>query len=170
MFWPGVFVWVVIGVLFVAEGDRLARIIGGVVLATWLIFVVRAYRRARPSWALFRDPRLWLAAAVVVLPAALAGAAYLHWHQAVYSCPPESLVLCRYTKKPGWADPAALAILLVGIGATASMLVTALRLLWGRGDLPTHQPMGRAHQSRLGRGRGNGGRTREHHLPRSGSS
>jgi hypothetical protein len=144
VFWPGIFVWVVIGVLLVAEGDRLAKIIGGVVLAAWLIFAVRSYRRARTradgpaggerlaqiyqtGVALGRQPRTRIAGAAVVLPAALAVAAYLHWHQAVYHCPPESLVNCTYTRKPGWADPVALAVCLVGVGAAISMLVTALR-------------------------------------------
>jgi hypothetical protein len=144
VFRPGIFVWVVIGVLLVAEGDRLARIIGGVLLAAWLIFAVRSYRRPRTrtdgsaagdrltqiyqtSVALSRHPRSKLAAAVLILTAALAVAAYLHWHQAVYHCPPESLVECRYTRKPGWADPLALAICSVGIGAAMGLLVTVLR-------------------------------------------
>jgi hypothetical protein len=136
--------WVVIGVLFVAEGDTLARGIGLVFLAAWIAYAVRVYRRPRTkaelhaagehvariyrrSLPILRHPLLRLAAAAVILVATLAGAAYLHWHQAVYHCPPESLVLCSYTKKPGWADPTALAIVLVGIAAAAGLLVTARR-------------------------------------------
>ena len=72
-------------------------------------------------------PRLRLAAAVLILGAAFAGAALLHWHQFVYSCPPDSLVLCGYTKKPGWVDPTALAIYLFGVAGCAGVLLTARR-------------------------------------------
>jgi hypothetical protein len=69
---------------------------------------------------------LWrLAAAVLVLGATLAGAALLHWHQFVYSCPPESLVMCRYTKTPAWVNPTALATCLLGVAAAAAVLLTA---------------------------------------------
>ena len=72
-------------------------------------------------------PRWRLAAAVLILGAAFAGAALLHWHQFVYSCPPDSLVLCGYTKKPGWVDPTALAICLFGVAGCAGVLLTARR-------------------------------------------
>ena len=69
-------------------------------------------------------PRWRLAAAVLILGAEFAGAALLHWHQFVYSCTPQSLVLCRYTKKPGWVDPTALAICLFGVAGAAGVLLT----------------------------------------------
>jgi len=45
LFWPGILAWVVVGVLFVTEGDRLAKLIGVVILAAWATAVVRVYRR-----------------------------------------------------------------------------------------------------------------------------
>jgi hypothetical protein len=128
VFWPAALVWVVLGVLLVVEGDTLARVIGVVFLATWLFYAREPLRRIyRRSVALLRRPRPRLAAAVVILAVALAGAAYLHWHQTVYHCPPESLVLCSYTKKPSWADPTALALCLVGVVTAGAALVTARR-------------------------------------------
>jgi hypothetical protein len=76
--------------------------------------------------ALLRPLPLWrLAAAVFVLGSALAGAALLHWHRFVYSCPPDSLGLCGYTKTPAWVNPTALAICFLGVAAAAGVLLTA---------------------------------------------
>jgi hypothetical protein len=83
-----------------------------------------ALRHAAPLWPL---PRWRLAAAVLILGAAFAGAALLYWHQFVYICSPDLLVLCRGTKKPGWVDPTALAICLVGVAAAAGVLLVARR-------------------------------------------
>ena len=75
--------------------------------------------------ALLRPLPPWrLAAAVLVLGAALAGAALLHWHQFVHSCPPESLVLCSYTQTPGWVNPTALAICFLGVAVAGVLLTT----------------------------------------------
>ena len=137
LFWPGVLAWVVIGVLFLTQGDALARAIGALLLAAWLVCLVRAYRRPatrerlawihRRSAPVLRHPLLRIAAAGAILVGALAGAAYLHWHEAVYHCPPESLVICTYTSKASWADPTALAILLAGIVVAAALVVTLRR-------------------------------------------
>jgi len=148
LIWPGA-VLGVIGVVLLAEGDALARAIGIVFIATWLVLAVRSYRQPRTkaevqadrarltrgyhrSAELSRQPRLRLATAAGILVAALAGAAYLHWHQAVYHCPPESLVLCSYTKQPSWANPAALAICVVGISLAAGLLLAVRRSSRGR--------------------------------------
>jgi integral membrane sensor domain MASE1 len=76
--------------------------------------------RPLPSWR--------LALAVLILGAALAGAATLYWHQFVSSCaPPDLLVLCRSTRKPGWVDPVSVAICLLGVVAAAGVLMTPRR-------------------------------------------
>jgi len=76
-----------------------------------------------------RHPRLRLgavvAAAALILAASLAGAAALHWHQFVYYCSPPSAVQCRYIRTPGWANPAALGICLVGLAVAAGVLAIA---------------------------------------------
>jgi len=72
-------------------------------------------------------PRWRLAVAVLILGAALAGAAILHWHRFVYSCPPDSLALCGFTRKPDWVDPTALAICLLGVAGAVGLLLTARR-------------------------------------------
>jgi hypothetical protein len=71
---------------------------------------------------------LRLAFAVLILGAALAGAAILHGHQFVSSCaPPDSLVLCRSTLNPAWVDAVSLAICLLGAVAAAGVLMTPRR-------------------------------------------
>jgi hypothetical protein len=73
-------------------------------------------------------PRWRLAIAVLMLGAALAGAAILHWHQFVSSCaPPDLLVLCRSTRKPGWVGPVSVAICLLGVVAAAGVLTRPRR-------------------------------------------
>jgi hypothetical protein len=76
---------------------------------------------------LVRPPGWRIAAALLVLGAALAGAALLYWHRFVYSCPPESLVLCRGWRTPDWVGPTALAICLVGVAGAAALLLVARR-------------------------------------------
>jgi len=72
-------------------------------------------------------PRRRLALALLMLGAALAGAAILHWHQVVSSCaPPDSLVLCR-SRKAGWVDPVSVALCLLGVAAAAGVLLTPRR-------------------------------------------
>src|SRR5262249_13954764 len=99
----GALAWAVIGGLLVVEGDALARAIGVVFLVAWLASAVRVYRRPqtkaeiqaarerltriyRRTVSLLRRPRVRVAGAAVILAAAFAGAAYLHWHEAVYHC------------------------------------------------------------------------------------
>jgi uncharacterized membrane protein len=84
-----------------------------------------ALRRVAPLGPL----PLWrFALAVLILGAALAGAAILHWHQFVSSCaPPDSLVRCTSTRKPGWVDPVSLALCLLGVVAAAGTLMTPRR-------------------------------------------
>jgi len=48
LLWPPVMVvWPVIGVILATKGDRLGTAIGVVFIATWLIYVVRVFRRRR---------------------------------------------------------------------------------------------------------------------------
>jgi integral membrane sensor domain MASE1 len=69
-----------------------------------------------------------LAVAVLILGAAFAAAAILYGHRFVHSCaPPDSLVLCRSLRKPGWVDPTALAICLLGVVGASEVLLTARR-------------------------------------------
>lgn len=72
-------------------------------------------------------PRLRVAAAALVLAAALSGAAVLYGHRAVHPCPPV-LGFCPRgtTYRPSWVQPAALAVLLIGV-AGAGVLVTRRR-------------------------------------------
>jgi hypothetical protein len=76
-------------------------------------------------------PRLRLAAAALVLGAALAGAAFLHGHRAFqYFCPPHTHpsgthsgeCFSVHLVRPGWVDPLALGICLLGLAAAAGLL------------------------------------------------
>jgi hypothetical protein len=81
-------------------------------------------RRVELTWL----SRIRLAVAVLILGAAFAGAAILYWHQFEHSCsPPDLLVLCRSLRKPGWVDPTAFAICLVGVAGAAGVLQAARR-------------------------------------------
>jgi integral membrane sensor domain MASE1 len=81
-------------------------------------------RRVELTWL----SRIRLAVAVLILGAAFAGAAILYWHRFEHSCaPPDSLVLCRSLRKPGWVDPTALAICLLGVVGASEVLLTARR-------------------------------------------
>src|SRR5690348_15008390 len=80
-------------------------------------------------------PRLRLAAAALVLGAALASAVILHGHRVlhVYLCGGAGAVLqrCPYIaarlERPGWVDPLALGICLLGLAVAAAILVRPLR-------------------------------------------
>lgn len=70
-------------------------------------------------------PRLRLAAAALLLGAALAGAAILHGHRVLqlYPCSPSGK--CGFgvhLVRPGWVDPLALGICLLGVAAAACVL------------------------------------------------
>ena len=71
-------------------------------------------------------PSLRLAAAALVLGAALAGAALLHGHRAFqYFCPPSTHsgeCFSVHLVRPGWVDPLALGICLLGLAAAAAVL------------------------------------------------
>ena len=79
-------------------------------------------------------PRLRLALAALTLGVALAGAAILHGHRAphTYSCPatvtvPHSCLYVVRLERPGWVDPVALGICLLGLAAAVGIIVS-LRL------------------------------------------
>jgi hypothetical protein len=72
-------------------------------------------------------PRLRLAAAALALGAAFAGAAFLHGHRVLqYLCPPSGHSgACGFSVhlvRPGWVDPLALGICLLGLAAAAGVL------------------------------------------------
>jgi hypothetical protein len=72
-------------------------------------------------------PRLRLAAAVLLLGAALAGAAFLHGHRVLqYLCPPSPHSgACGFSVhhvRPGWVDPLALGVCLLGLATAACVL------------------------------------------------
>jgi hypothetical protein len=78
---------------------------------------------------LFRPvPRLRLAAAVLVLAAALAGAMIVHGVRVARPACPAG-VLCAVEihpfifQRPGWADPAAVALLVLGAAGAVGFLV-----------------------------------------------
>jgi len=74
-------------------------------------------------------PPLRLAAAVLVLGGALAGALILHGHR-VNRCHPRGKELCiegPAPYRPGWVNPAAFGIVLAGAAVAAGVLVTARR-------------------------------------------
>ena len=58
---------------------------------------------------------------VVIVGSAIAGAAIVHGFQLHRTCAPETDCQTLYT--PGWADPAALAVLVIGISAAAGFLL-----------------------------------------------
>jgi len=77
--------------------------------------------------------RARLAVAGVTLGAALAGAAILHGHRALhtYSCS-SSARSCLYLvrlEKPGWVDPLALGIVVLGVAGAAGFLLTRRALV-----------------------------------------
>jgi hypothetical protein len=82
-------------------------------------------------------PRLRLTAAALVLGAALAGAAILHGHRALhaYGCSSINTKVahsCFYIvrlERPGWVDPLALAICLLGVAAATHLLLGLRALL-----------------------------------------
>lgn len=73
--------------------------------------------------------------ALLVLGAALAGAAILHAHRVLhtYGCAatptnvPHSCLYISRLEKPGWADPLALGISLFGLAAAAGTLAATRR-------------------------------------------
>ena len=70
-------------------------------------------------------PRLRLAAAALILGAALTGADILHGHRVLqeYPCPPSGK--CEWFAhlvRPGWVDPVALGICLLGLAAAVGVL------------------------------------------------
>lgn len=73
---------------------------------------------------LFRPRSRWmLAAALFVLGAALAIAAVLHGYQVVgpsYSC--LGIRPCRELQRPGWVDPAAFGVCLLGFAGATGLL------------------------------------------------
>jgi hypothetical protein len=74
-----------------------------------------------------RAGSIGLAATVVVLGAALAGAVILHGHR-VDRCHPRGKEVCiegPAPYRPGWVDPAAFGIVLAGAAAAAGILVAA---------------------------------------------
>jgi hypothetical protein len=74
-------------------------------------------------------PRLRLAAAVLVVGAALTGAAILHGHRVLhfYPCTSIHCLISARLERPGWVDPLALAISLLGLAIAAAILVQPLR-------------------------------------------
>lgn len=85
-------------------------------------------RLALPHLAfLWPVPRLRLAVAVLILAAAIGGAAILHSIHNSSPCPPGSICFPNVFApdwRPPWADPAALALLVIGVAAAARVLVT----------------------------------------------
>ena len=76
-------------------------------------------------------PRLRLAVAALLLGGALAGAAVLHAHKVlhVYDCS-SRLGSCMYEVRletPGWVNPVAIGICLLGLAAAAAVLMRPLR-------------------------------------------
>jgi hypothetical protein len=79
-----------------------------------------------------RLPRLRLGAAALLLGAALAGAGTLHGHRVlhIYGCGGGSITHCLISarlERPGWVDPLALGICLLGLAVAAAILVRPLR-------------------------------------------
>jgi hypothetical protein len=73
-------------------------------------------------------PRWRIAAAVLIVAVALASAVALHGHQVRQPVTPcIGTVPCTQLQRPGWVDPAALVICLLGIGAAAALLTTRHR-------------------------------------------
>jgi hypothetical protein len=75
-----------------------------------------------------RLPPLRLAGALLILGAALAGAAVLHGLAATPTCPG----ICPYgwtapTNWRPWANPSALAVLLIGVAGAVVVLLSAYR-------------------------------------------
>ena len=72
-------------------------------------------------------PRLRLAAATLIVGAALAGAAFLHGHRVFqYLCPfdghSRAFAFSVHLVRPGWVDPLAVGICLLGLAAAAGVL------------------------------------------------
>jgi len=73
-------------------------------------------------------PRWRLAAAVLILAAAFASAVVLHGHltrQPVTPC--IGPVACTQLQRPGWVDPTALCICLLGVAGAAGVLLVPAR-------------------------------------------
>lgn len=69
-------------------------------------------------------PRLRLVAAVLILAAAFAGAVVLHGHRVRQPVTPCIGTLpCAQLQRPGWADPIALGICLLGVTRAAGVLL-----------------------------------------------
>jgi hypothetical protein len=66
-------------------------------------------------------PRLGLFAVLLIVGATIAGAAIVHGFQIHRTCAPETD--CQTSYRPGWADPIALAVLVIGISAAAGVLL-----------------------------------------------
>jgi hypothetical protein len=74
-------------------------------------------------------PRLRLAAAALILAAALAGALILHGHRVAYVLPRCTagfgfgIYPCVLQRRPGWVEPTALGIALLGLAGAAGVLL-----------------------------------------------
>src|SRR5262245_55303945 len=72
-------------------------------------------------------PRLRVGAAALLVGAALTGAAFLHGHRVLqYLCPPTghggACGFSVHLVRPGWVDPLALGICVLGLAAAAGVL------------------------------------------------
>jgi peptidoglycan/LPS O-acetylase OafA/YrhL len=78
-----------------------------------------------------------IAAAVLILAAAIAGAAVLHGHRVRQQVTPPCIgtvlnakaaeIPCTQLNRPGWVDPATLALCLLGIVGAAGVLLAPAR-------------------------------------------
>jgi hypothetical protein len=72
-------------------------------------------------------PYLRLAAAALILAATLVGANRLHGLHGPIACPHRTVCLPPPPTRPAWGDPAALAVLVIGVAGAAGVLVTRRR-------------------------------------------